>query len=296
MDVSWTDVQDDPTLLSFQQLNAFTELVAPYIHELMTQEDEGTLDERVTLDVTMNVLDHTVTNKRISIQSTVTMWYVGHEPVENLAREIDQAIIRHNGLPTILGDAEFIQSGASEFLISLSSVPQDSEVLYSFPSRDAVSSKSTTSGLVAVVICLVLALIFVSAVLFWYAGGCPVFKEKMKQTWTKVSKWCSSRPSEEKDDAATSASGILGANPSYSQEDETGENAMPASFTPHRGVFREQDCDDSQILSPVSTNTDFSTTSRAIPLGIQPSLHLRATPQKPEMMSTNPYKRDKTYS
>jgi hypothetical protein len=268
------------------------------LQELVTQEDEGTVDERVTLRVTMEIADHSKIVNELLVESLVTMWYVGHEPVENLSSLLDQVLIRHNGLPTLLKDVDFMKPGApTGFYVTVSALQQDTELLYSVPDTAAVARASTTSGLVAAVVCLILALIFVSTVLLWYSGGFPVIKEQAKRFWYKIATILGRRPVDDKDDEATTASGILGANPSYSQEDDTLENALPAGFTPNRGVFREQDCDDSQILSPVSTNTDYSNASRAVPLGIQPpSLHLRATPQKSETSAANPYKRDRNYS
>lgn len=264
----------------------------------MSQEDEGSVDERVTIDVTMEIVDHRKTESELVVESYVTMWYVGHEPVENFSFILDQALIRQNGLPTLLRDVDLMQPGATGFLVSVSTLPQDTEILYSVPQTTADASSSANAGLVATIVCLILALIFVSSVLVWYSGGFPVFKEYCKRVWYKVSTvLCRRRFVDDKEDAVTTASGILGANPTYSHEEDTMENALPVGFTPNRGVFREQDCDDSQILSPVSTNTEYSTASRAVPLGIQPtSLHLRATPQKIETAAVNPYKRESNYS
>ena len=278
-------------------MHKFTDLVAPYLQELLSQEDEGSVDERVTFDVSMEIGDHRKTGTELLIESYVTMWYVGHEPVENFSLLLDQVLVRHDGLPTLLKDVDYIQPSATGFLVSVSTLQQDTAVLYSFPNTAIVAAAATNAGLVGAVVCLILALIFVSSVLIWYSGGFPIFKEHAKRVWYKVSAVACRRQTDDKDDAATTASGILGANPSYSQEDDTLENALPAGFTPSRGVFREQDCDDSQILSPVSTNTEYSNVSGAVPLGIQPSaLHLRATPKKINTTAANPYKLHMNYS
>lgn len=272
-------------------------MVAPYLQQLLSQDYENSIDERVTLGVTMEVLDHSKNNLNLLVESYITMWYVGHEPIQDLPLTLDEMLARQNyGFATLFQDVTSVQSTSKEFVFAVSTVRDETAILYSVPPPESNSS-AANKGLVAAVVLLVMALIFVSCVLVWVAGGCPVLKEQIKRQWYRLSVYVCRRTPEDKDDAATTASGILGANPSYTHDDENEENAMPAGFTPNRGVFREQDCDDSQILSPMSTNTDYSSASRAVPLGIQPSLHLRSTPPK-LTVSTNPYhaKRNSNYS
>lgn len=286
MDISWL-ASNETIAMSVRDLYQFSEVVAPYLNALLIAEN---LDETVVFDTTMEVRDHAAFDieggvKQITIDAYVTMWYIGHDPIENFAFLLNEALVRQNGLPTILQEVALLQPDAKDFLASVSSVTQDTHILYSIPVR-TVASKSHT-GLVVACVMLVLALVFVSSVLVWMAGGCPVLVKKLETVWSKAEPYvcyCCYSNDEEKDDSATTASGILGAVPSYDTADSRGntkENrGMPAGFTPNRGVFREQDCDDSQILSPMSTNTDFSS-SRIVPLGIasQSSLTYRS-PEK----------------
>jgi hypothetical protein len=306
LDISWVGTADTP-LLSVRDLHQLNELVAPYLQELLSQDEDGLLGDNIPVDVNMEVADHK--NKgpdELLLESLVTVWYLGHEPMDNFSFVLEQVLIRQNGLPTLLQDVALIQPDATDFLVSVSTVRQDTQLLYSIPNNTVQAKSSATSqGLAAACILLVMALIFVSTVLVWIAGGFPVLKENFINLWYNISSYWSSiragsgdnnkRNNTMADDDATTASGILGAVPSYEQD----ENDMPPGFTPNRGVFREQDCDDSAILSPMSTNTDYSTASRTVvPLGIMPSLHLRHnTPQKGDNLS-NPYfiKRDLTYT
>lgn len=253
------------------------------------------------MDVTMKVTDHKIElqsssadvvqqNKKLYVETEVTTWYLHHEPLENFAASLEEALVRNNGLATVLQDVALVQPDATDFLVGVSTIRQDTEVLYSLPDPAPTFSQSAASkGLIAACILLVMALIFVSSVLVWIAGGCPMILEKGRHYAEVISdNMCCcilNRSSGKEDiDNATTASGILGARPSYDEYDHdaatsareshgsNNENQMPAGFTPNRGVFREQDCDDSQILTPMSTNTDFSTTSsRVVPLGIAPA-------------------------
>ncbi|KAI2496507.1 hypothetical protein MHU86_18000 [Fragilaria crotonensis] len=89
LDMSWTAIEGTP-LLTVQELYRYTDLVSPYLQELLSQEDEGSADERVTLRVTMEIADHSKIVNELLVESMVTMWYVGHEPVENLSTLLDQ--------------------------------------------------------------------------------------------------------------------------------------------------------------------------------------------------------------
>jgi hypothetical protein len=290
LDISWVGTAET-TLLSVKDLHSLSELVAPYLQQLLTEE-EAVQEDLSVMDVTMDVTDHTIAfeqdgNQMLTLQTEVKAWYLHHLPLENFAGSLDEALVRNNGLASVLRDVALMQPDATNFLVSVSTMNQDTEVLYSLP--DVASEGVQTAagkGLIAACVLLVLALIFVSSVLVWMAGGCPVLLKKAEHCWTLELYYRNQNREyndKDDDDAATTASGILGARPSYDETDRgrssygssNDENQMPAGFTPNRGVFREQDCDDSQILTPISTNTDFSTTtSRIVPLGIAPAHHL----------------------
>jgi hypothetical protein len=311
--VSWIADPQNSELLPAKNLYQFTELLAPNIQKRLVEQDEGTVDERVTFDVTMEVVDHTKDKEsgKLKVESIVTVWYIAHDAMADVPKMINDVLEKQNGLPTLLQDVDFMQPKSTDFVVSVTSMADETEILYSLPNDINQISSASNRGLMATVVCLLISLLFVTGVLLWHTGGLRFLQKKFNEILNSIakSKYCCFRcctsPSEEKDDNATSASGILGANPSYQEGDE--ENDV-AGFTPHRGVYRSQsDFDDSQVLSPVSTNTDFST---AVPLGIeapQPShslktLHFRSPQKQKGVPSQQPaaklhlYRRDSNMS
>jgi hypothetical protein len=290
--VSWTALDPQSSeLLPAKNLYQFTELLAPDIQKRLAEQDEGSVDDRVTFEVTMEVVDHSKDNEtgKFQVESIVTVWYIGHDAITDLPKMINDVLEKQNGLPSLFQDVDFMKPKSTSFVISVSSINEDTEILYSLPNNSKPLSNATNQGLMATVFCLLISLLFVTGVLLWYTGGIRYLHNKFNEILRSItrSKYCCCRycspPPEEKDDNATSASGILGANPSYQEGDD--ENQI-ANFTPHRGIYRHQsEYDDSQVLSPVSTNTDFSTAGG--PLGIEApqmsntlkSLHFRS-PQK----------------
>lgn len=318
--------------LSVRELSQWSELVSPYLKLVLSSSKHKGPDVKI-FDVVVAVDDQTVTSKveeddgtHVWMESTVSVSYVAGIEIEDLPTLLESSLTAQNGLEAILRDVALVKAGGMEtqdFFISIAPEENDTQFLYSV--IPLVKETSSHPGLVIACTLLVICLLFVTTIIIWMAGGFPGFWQSIKDgifscqqacvrsfdSCLKFFKSCfefeededkvnkpdrkTNRKYIDNDDAATTASGILGARPSYDTAESSPENAalnqrrgknqfppgsLPVGFTPKRGVFRDQECDDSQILTPMSTNTDFSS-SRVVPLGIAPSRSLPSpTPQK----------------
>eukprot|EP00546_Thalassionema_frauenfeldii_P016896 CAMPEP_0178899366 /NCGR_PEP_ID=MMETSP0786-20121207/2856_1 /TAXON_ID=186022 /ORGANISM="Thalassionema frauenfeldii, Strain CCMP 1798" /LENGTH=374 /DNA_ID=CAMNT_0020570207 /DNA_START=35 /DNA_END=1161 /DNA_ORIENTATION=- len=319
--VNFLATSEEEAAFTVRELSKWSQLVAPYLKLVLASfEDKG--PDVSIIDVVVEVDDQTVTSKveendgmHVWLESTVFVSYVASTEIEDLPILLESALSSQNGLEAILRDVALVQAGGVEtqdFFMSITPEENDTQFLYTFTAY--FTGTSSQPGLVIACTLLVVSLLFVTAIVIWMAGGFPGFWDYIKNGTVflstvferffqscktffascfeskenKNSKHKTIRKLDSKyidNDAATTASGILGARPSYDTAELSPDNGtsnerkgknrfppgtLPVGFTPKRGVFREQDCDDSQILTPMSTNTDFSS-SRVVPLGIAPS-------------------------
>lgn len=315
---------EEEAAFTVRELSKWSQLVAPYLKLVLASfEDKG--PDVSIIDVDVAIDDQTVTSKveendgmHVWLESTVFVSYVASTEIEDLPILLESALSSQNGLEAILRDVALVQAGGVEtqdFFMSITPEENDTQFLYTF--TIFFNETSSHPGLVIACTLLVVSLLFVTAIVIWMAGGFPGFWDYLKHGLSSCRDSCemffqsckmffascfeskentnSTQKTVRKldskyidNDAATTASGILGARPSYDTAELSPDNGtsnerkdknqfppgtLPVGFTPKRGVFREQDCDDSQILTPMSTNTDFSS-SRIVPLGIAPSRSL----------------------
>jgi hypothetical protein len=212
------------------------------------------------------------------MQSILTLYYVSHDALsEVMLQQLWVSVDLAYGI-----QQPQVEPQATNVLVQFSTVGTDE--LYAMDTSTVESSADR--GLVAACVFLVLALLLVTSVVLYLAGAWPIIFEACGKVWSQVLDYCTRHvcaTTKTRGDAAedhvTTASGILGAQPSYDDE----ENRLPPGFTPNRGVFRNQDVDDSDLFtSPISTNTDYTSGSKAVPLGISQAdnkIHYRS-PEK----------------
>eukprot|EP00548_Thalassiothrix_antarctica_P020595 CAMPEP_0194183768 /NCGR_PEP_ID=MMETSP0154-20130528/33687_1 /TAXON_ID=1049557 /ORGANISM="Thalassiothrix antarctica, Strain L6-D1" /LENGTH=414 /DNA_ID=CAMNT_0038900937 /DNA_START=179 /DNA_END=1424 /DNA_ORIENTATION=- len=363
MYIGWFDyLAEDETqaAMTLPQLSHWSNLIAPYLQLTLSnyERDSNTTD---IIDVAVMVNDQTTqydaenSAATVGIQCTIQVWYIGTEAITDLHEVFEETLESENGVEAILRDVVLVRPGSEQiqdFYINITSHDRSggsSDQLYTIiPIFNYVKAQR---GLIVACTFLVFTLFFVSGVVIWMAGGCPIIyaclrnpirfansgcnwfgdisigEEKSKADGKKsdVSKpnrsYRQDRKTDRKllprigessrfdsvrfDDDTTTASGVLGAIPSYDTVESSNSSngnehkrigysqgsglppgTLPVGFTPKRSVFREQDCDDSQIMTPMSTNTDYSANGgRVVPLGIAPSaggtrLTYRTSPDK----------------
>jgi len=349
MDIGWFNLlaQDESeAAMSISELSQWSNLVAPYL-QLVLSNYERQANTTDIIDVAVTVNDQTTSHDTgngasVGIACTIQVWYMGEEVIKDLDKIFDDTLVSENGVEVILRDVALVGAGSAEirdFYINITADEIGSQLLYTV--IPIFNYGAAQQGLVVACTFLVLSLLFVSGVVIWMAGGCPILYTCLKNPTTcctkdQTSDAKSDAKSEEKPDHksyrrdrkhdrkllsvkgdsmrfdsvrfdgddTTTASGILGALPSYdtvesSNSGKSGKEnerqrigysdgvglppgTLPVGFTPKRSVFREQDCDDSQIMTPMSTNTDYSAAG-VVPLGIAPTggnLKYRSSPDK----------------
>eukprot|EP00547_Thalassionema_nitzschioides_P000132 CAMPEP_0194213112 /NCGR_PEP_ID=MMETSP0156-20130528/13485_1 /TAXON_ID=33649 /ORGANISM="Thalassionema nitzschioides, Strain L26-B" /LENGTH=387 /DNA_ID=CAMNT_0038941079 /DNA_START=57 /DNA_END=1220 /DNA_ORIENTATION=+ len=338
LSIGWVNFlasSEEEAEFSIRDLSQWSERVAPYL-KLVLSSSQYKGDEVEIIDVVVAVDDQRVNSKveaddgiHVWMESTVSVSYISEIPIEDLPTLLEISLTAQNGIEAILREVASVQAGSQEMRdLFMSIAPEENDTQFLYSVTPLAKETSTHPGLIIACTLLVISLLFVTAIVIWMAGGFPGFWSHVKNGMSSFWQSCvqcfdscaqffrsyfQSNEDENEDDktdrkanskyidndAETTASGILGARPSYDTAELSPENAaskerkgqnqfppgtLPVGFTPKRGVFREQDCDDSQILTPMSTNTDFSS-SRVVPLGIAPSGSLSV--QSPENRKEN---------
>lgn len=301
MEVDW--VTEDINTLSLYEINEFENAIAVLLHTTLKKESEsnvGLLPEQKVLAVDLHVKNVTKKSTAFHLNAVVDVLYVAEAGIPDMASVLIRLSRQENIQDQLLDDIYSILGGSAESIsVNFKTLEPPATKLWEFEDHDHSAQKADTSLILACTL-LCAALVLVTSVLLYVAGGWRDLREKLEEQidWFKNQRrtYSSDESDEESggvdvadsqsyegddsgDEEATSPSGIIGA----SSKDENNTMAgLGVTSTPERGIT-----DDGYDTTPFSEMSEYTDTSR-VPLGIASMRKMQQGGDRSSMLSSLP--------
>lgn len=277
MEVEW--VAEDVSTLSLHEINEFENAIAVLLYTTMKKESEsnvGLLPEQKVLAIDLHVKNVTKKSSSFHLNAVVDVLYVAQAGIPDMASVLIRLSRQENVEDSLLDDIYEILGGTAESVnVHFKTLEPPATKLWELQDHDHASQKADTSLILACTL-LCAALVLVTSVLLYVAGGWRDLREKLEEQidWIKDQRRtyssdesdeesgeidvADSGSADEGDEEATNSSGIIGA----SSNDNNAMEGLGINSTPERGIT-----DDGYDTTPFSEMSNYTDTSRA-PLGI----------------------------
>ena len=297
MEVDW--VADDVNTLSLYEINEFENAIAVLLYTTMKKESEsnvGLLPEQKVLAIDLHVKNVTKKSSSFHLNAVVDVLYVAKAGVPDMASVLIRLARQEKVEDKLLDDIYEILGGTTESVsVNFKTLEPPATKLWEFEDHEHSSQADTSLILACTLLCA--ALVLVTSVLLYVAGGWRDLREKLEEQidWLKNHKRTYSEDSDEEsggvdvadsqsyegevDEEATSPSGIIGA---ASKDNGMGIEGLGVNSTPERGIT-----DDGYETTPFSEMSQYTDTSRA-PLGITSMRKLQNPPNRDSLLSSLP--------
>jgi hypothetical protein len=276
MEVNW--VSENVSILNLQEINEFETAIAVLLDvNLKNESSNGLLPEQDVLTVDVHVKNVTKKDSNFRLHAIVDVTYVAPAGVPDMASILIRLSRKANVEDLLLEDIHHILGGDAESMaINFKTLDPAAQMLWESP--ESANKEQADTALILACALLTTALVIVTAVLLYVAGGWRDLREKFDEQldWFK-----SHRPTDsndesddddddgesggvdvadsrsddgehDDDDSATNASGIIGAS---SKEGHAAEG-LGIHRTPERGI--SSDGYDTTPYSEMSAYTDSS--------------------------------------
>jgi hypothetical protein len=272
MELNW--VSENVTLLNLEEINEFESAIAVLLETIMKNEStsvDGLLPEQQVLTVDVHVTNVTKKDSNFRMHALVDVAYVANAGVPDMASVLIRLSRKEQAEKLLLEDIhDILGKGTVESMaVNFKAIEPSAQVLWEIGETSNSKTKADTT---LIVVCAVLsgALVLVTAVLLFVAGGWRDLREKLDEQidWFKQQRHTDSNDEDDDDeegehdsdddDSATNASGIIGA----SSKDENAAEGLGINGTPERGISSY-----GYDTTPYSEMSAYTDASRA-PLGI----------------------------
>jgi hypothetical protein len=265
MDMEWTTSSID-SIATINTIYSLETAVATFIASVWNPATNvPVINGKELLSNVVSVIEQNAVSSNLTVvNSTVTLVYAAKdgEEIADVASAL-ASLVTANLLLARVGGILGPDVKSISFLFA-----NNGTIAYPY---QAPKGCSASKGLLIACVLLSIAVVFVSAVLLWVAGGWYQIRQSMRDimrynTEDKLPYGTRQQRTEDEDDESPSkCSGIIGANPLPNDRQKTGKGGT-LRMTPGRGLYVDETSSD--ILSPMSQQTDVTDTSRP-PLGIK---------------------------
>jgi len=278
MDVHWE--AEDVDTLDLNEINNYETATADLLTKALKQESEselGLLPEQQVLAADMHVKNVTKTNNKFHLNALVEVLYLAESGVADMASILILLTRQEQVEQAVLRDIYQIMGGTAEsVVVNFEMLEPPATMLWELEEH-AHDAQKVDQTLIIACTCLCAALVLVTSVLLYVAGGWRDLREKMEEQidWIKNTRRTYSQDEDDEesagvdvadsqsyegdadDSAATNPNGILGAS-----SKDNGVEGMGIHRTPERGMDEE-----GYETTPFSEISHYTDSSRA-PLGI----------------------------
>lgn len=284
MEISW-EAQNKDTL-SLQKINEFEDALSVLLHNSMkteSQSNTGLLPDQTVLATEIHVKNVTRDNQSFQLNAIVDVLYVADDGVSDMASILIRLSRKDDVHKQLLNDIyDILGADAGSVVMNFRAI-QTTNKLWQVEHNHNGGKADRSLILACTLLCA--ALVVVTSVLMYVAGGWKDLKERLEEqmVWFKEQRRTYSEDEDEEsggvdvadsnddddgDDDGTNPSGILGATSQDNNENVA--QGLGIHRTPERGLD-----DDGYQTTPFSEMSKYSDTSR-VPLGIQ---SMRKMPQ-----------------
>ena len=303
MEVDW--VADDVNTLSLYEINEFENAIAVLLYTTMKKESEsnvGLLPEQKVLAIDLHVKNVTKKESAFHLNAVVDVLYVAEAGIPDMASVLIRLSRQEKVEDRLLDDIYEILGGTAESVaVNFKTLEPPAQMLWELEEHTHSSQKADRSLILACTL-LCAALVLVTSVLLYVAGGWRDLREKLEEQidWFKTQRRTLNSESEDDDEEsggvdvadsqsyegddddgdeeATNPSGIIGA----ASKEGNAMEGLGINSTPERGIN-----DDGYDTTPFSEMSTYTDTSRA-PLGITSMRKMQNGKRHDSMLSSLP--------
>jgi hypothetical protein len=302
MEVDWTT--DDVNTLSLSEINEFENAIAVLLHTTMKKESEsdvGLLPQQKVLAIDLQVKNVTKKNSAFHLNAIVDVLYVAEVGIPDMASVLIRLSRQENVEDKLLDDIYEILGGTADTVsVNFKTLDPPATKLWELVDHDHSAQKVDTSLILACTL-LCAALVLVTSVLLYVAGGWRDLRDKLEEQidWFKTQRrtYSSDESDEESggvdvadsqsyggdddsdEEQAASPNGIIGAS---SKDENNAMAGLGVTATPERGIS-----DDGYESTPFSEMSEYTDTSR-LPLGIASMRKMQQNGGRDSMLSSLP--------
>lgn len=293
-------VAEDVEALNLNEVNEFESAIAVLLYNTMKRESgsiAGLLPDQQVLATDLHVKNVTKKGTSFDLNAIVDVLYVAEAGISDMASVLIRLSRRENVDEMLLDDIYEIFGGTADSVtLNYKSLDPPATMLWEIEEH-AHSNQKADKILILACALLCAALVLVTSVLLYVAGGWRELRERMEEQmdWFKQHRTYSNDEEDEEsgnvdvadsqsygeddaDEEATNPSGIIGA----SSKEENAAEGLGINRTPERG-----NDDDAYSTTPFSEMTNFTDTSRA-PLGISSMRKMQQTGSRNDNMLSLP--------